>query len=51
VTLVPAIERGVNEHEIGKIIDLTISIQPYAESTFNPRFTQAVTCSTTLCSA
>lgn len=46
VTLVPAIERGINEHEIGKIIELAIQHPAVRGSTSNPRFTLAVTCRT-----
>jgi 7,8-dihydro-6-hydroxymethylpterin dimethyltransferase len=38
VTLVPAIERGVNEHEIGKIIDLAIQHPAVRGINFQPAF-------------
>jgi len=38
VTLVPAIERGVNEHEIGKIIDLAIKHPAVRGINFQPAF-------------
>ena len=38
VTLVPAIERGVNEHEIGKIIDLAIKHPAVRGINFQPVF-------------
>jgi tetraether lipid synthase len=38
VTLVPAIERGVNEHEIGKIIDLAIQHPAIRGINFQPAF-------------
>jgi len=38
VTLVPAIERGVNEHEIGRIIDLAIRHPAIRGINFQPAF-------------
>ena len=38
VTLVPAIERGVNEHEIGKIIDFAIGHPAVRGINFQPAF-------------
>ena len=38
VTLVPAIERGVNEHEIGKIIDFAIKHPAVRGINFQPAF-------------
>ena len=38
VTLVPAIERGVNEHEIGKIVDLAIRHPAVRGINFQPAF-------------
>ena len=38
VTLVPAIERGVNEHEIGKIIELAIQHPAVRGINFQPAF-------------
>jgi uncharacterized radical SAM superfamily Fe-S cluster-containing enzyme len=38
VTLVPAIERGVNEHEIGKIIDFAIKHPAVQGINFQPAF-------------
>jgi uncharacterized radical SAM superfamily Fe-S cluster-containing enzyme len=38
VTLVPAIERGVNEHEIGRIIDFAISHPAVRGINFQPAF-------------
>jgi len=38
VTLVPAIERGINEHEIGKIIDLAIQHPAVRGINFQPAF-------------
>ena len=38
VTLVPAIERGVNEHEIGKIIDFAIQHPAVRGINFQPAF-------------
>jgi uncharacterized radical SAM superfamily Fe-S cluster-containing enzyme len=38
VTLVPAIERGVNEHEIGQIIDLAIKHPAIRGINFQPAF-------------
>lgn len=38
VTLVPAIERGVNEHEIGRIIDFAIEHPAIRGVTFQPAF-------------
>jgi uncharacterized radical SAM superfamily Fe-S cluster-containing enzyme len=38
VTLVPAIERGVNEHEIGKIIDFAIKHPAVLAINFQPAF-------------
>lgn len=38
VTLVPAIERGVNEHEVGKIIDFAISHRAVHGINFQPAF-------------
>ena len=38
VTLVPAIERGVNEHEIGRIIDLAIQHPAVRGINFQPAF-------------
>lgn len=38
VTLVPAIERGVNEHEIGKIIDFAIQHPAVRGVNFQPAF-------------
>jgi hypothetical protein len=38
VTLVPAIERGVNEHEIGRIIDFAIEHPAIRGITFQPAF-------------
>jgi len=38
VTLVPAIERGVNEHEIGRIIDFAIHHPAVRGVTFQPAF-------------
>src|SRR5258708_21394482 len=38
VTLVPAIERGVNEHEIGRIIDFAIKHPAVRGINFQPAF-------------
>ena len=38
VTLVPAIERGVNDHEVGKIIDLAIKHPAIRGINFQPAF-------------
>ena len=38
VTLVPAIERGVNEHEIGKIVDFAIEHPAVRGINFQPAF-------------
>jgi uncharacterized radical SAM superfamily Fe-S cluster-containing enzyme len=38
VTLVPAIERGVNEHEVGKIIDFAIKHPAVSGINFQPAF-------------
>ena len=38
VTLVPAIERGVNEHEIGKILDFAIKHPAVQGINFQPAF-------------
>jgi uncharacterized radical SAM superfamily Fe-S cluster-containing enzyme len=38
VTIVPAIERGVNEHEIGRIVDLAISHPAVRGINFQPAF-------------
>ena len=38
VTIVPAIERGVNEHEIGKIIEFAINHPAIRGVTFQPAF-------------
>ena len=38
VTLVPAVERGVNEHEIGKIVDLAIQHPAVRGINFQPAF-------------
>lgn len=38
VTLVPAIERGVNEHEVGKIIDFAVSHPAVRGINFQPAF-------------
>jgi len=38
VTLVPAIERGVNEHEIGKIIEFAIKLPAVGGINFQPAF-------------
>ena len=38
VTIVPAVERGVNEHEIGKIIDFAIEHPAIRGVTFQPAF-------------
>jgi hypothetical protein len=38
VTLVPAIERGVNDHEVGKIIELAIKHQAIRGINFQPAF-------------
>ena len=38
VTLVPAIERGVNEHEIGRIVDFAISHPAVRGVNFQPAF-------------
>jgi uncharacterized radical SAM superfamily Fe-S cluster-containing enzyme len=38
VTLVPAIERGVNEHEVGKIIDFAIKHPAVCGINFQPAF-------------
>ena len=38
VTLVPAIERGVNEHEVGKIIDFAIKHPAVRGINFQPAF-------------
>jgi uncharacterized radical SAM superfamily Fe-S cluster-containing enzyme len=38
VTIVPAIERGVNEHEIGRIIDLAIEHPAICGVNFQPAF-------------
>src|SRR5260370_31407406 len=38
VTLVPAIERGVNEHEVGKIIDFAIGHPAVRGVNFQPAF-------------
>src|SRR5258708_18876283 len=38
VTLVPAIERGVNEHELGRIIDFAISHPAVRGINFQPAF-------------
>ena len=38
VTIVPAIERGVNEHEIGKIVDFAIRHPAISGINFQPAF-------------
>jgi uncharacterized radical SAM superfamily Fe-S cluster-containing enzyme len=38
VTLVPAIERGVNEHEVGRVVDFAISHPAVRRINFQPAF-------------
>ena len=38
MTIVPAIERGINEHEIGKIVEFAISHPAIRGVTFQPAF-------------
>jgi uncharacterized radical SAM superfamily Fe-S cluster-containing enzyme len=50
VTLVPAVERGVNEHELGRIIAFAISHPGSAGSTSSRHFTPAAIRITIRCS-
>ena len=47
----PAIERGVNENEIGKIIDFASTTRLSTESTFNRPSMRAAICGTIPCNA